>query len=145
MYKVMLLLIGTLLVIMGCSNDDASKISKNASQVKQVLEDNLTYSEDENMDKYLETIVDASREDTKKQLEVFFKDYDITYELLDFKVIEESNDRIVIEAEQRATASFIAAGESYRDHIAHMEYVFVNESDGWKIASSTVTKTNIIK
>lgn len=142
-------IIGTfiLALLVGCSNADDNKESKNSpavAEVKQVLQNNYTYSQEEDMEGYLNTIVKSGREDTRHELKGFFENYDINYELLSFEVLEEEADRIVVEAEQRAKATFIAEDQSYHDHIATSEYTFVKEDGEWRISESELTNTELI-
>lgn len=136
-----------LALLVGCSNTDENKKSDNpaaVAEVKQVLQNNYTFSQEEDMKGYLNTIVKSGREDTRRELEGFFENYDINYELLSFEVLEEEADRIVVEAEQRAKATFIAEGQSYHDHIATSEYTFVKEDGEWRISESQLTNTELI-
>ncbi|RIU90546.1 hypothetical protein [Oceanobacillus picturae] len=152
MKKGLLIMIALPILLIGCSNGGstvkdtpAEDLSENAIEVKQVLEKNLQATQEEDMDAYLATLVESGRESTKKEIAGFFEDYDIEYELLGFEILEEEDERIVIEAEQRATATYVAEGLSYRDHIARSEQTFVREEGEWRIAKSEITNTDIIK
>ncbi|GAQ17722.1 hypothetical protein OPHB3_1647 [Oceanobacillus picturae] len=152
MKKGLLIMIALPILLIGCSNGGSTvkdtppeDLSENAIEVKQVLEKNLQATQEEDMDAYLATLVESGRESTKKEIAGFFEDYDMEYELLGFEILEEEDERIVIEAEQRATATYVAEGLSYRDHIARSEQTFVREEGEWRIAKSEITNTDIIK
>ncbi|NAP01183.1 hypothetical protein FRY77_35090, partial [Halomonas sp. MG34] len=107
MKKGLLIMIALPILLVGCSNSGptvkdtpAEDLSENASEVKQVLKRNLQAIQEEDMDAYLATLVESGRESTKNEIAGFFEDYDIEYELLGFEILEEEEERIVIEAEQ---------------------------------------------
>ncbi|PAV31222.1 hypothetical protein CIL05_00770 [Virgibacillus profundi] len=151
MKKWLLITIMLPIILMGCSNSGGSTkdtssegLSENAKAVKEVLEKNLQATQEEEMEAYLNTLVESGRESTKNEIEGFFKDYDIKYELLDFEVLEEEETKMKVESEQRATAEYIAEGLSYHDHIARMEQTFIVEDGDWRISESKIINTDII-
>lgn len=151
MKKWLLVTIMLPVLLMGCSNTEGTTkdtpsedLSGNAKAVKEVLEKNLQATQEEDMEVYLSTLVESGRESTKKEIEGFFKDYDIKYELLAFEVLEEEETKMKVESEQRATAEYIAEGLSYHDHIARMEQTFVMEDGEWRISESKIINTDII-
>src|SRR4051812_5337497 len=125
-------------LLSGCSSDGEAEAnySEEIKKVKQVMEQNVQFLQEENIEGYLSTIVESAREDSAEAMEAFFKNYDIEYELMKFDVVEEKSDKIVVETEQYADATYVAEGQSYKSHIAVAVHTFVKENGSWRISES---------
>lgn len=142
MEKIMLGVLLALLFLGGCSEGKSEVTSEEArNEVKMLVEKNLRFSQEEDIEGYLSTIVERARESTKETLPDFFAKFDIEYELINFKVLEEEESKIITEAEQYASATYIEEGESFRDHLAVVVHTFVKEDGKWLISDSVVIDT----
>lgn len=144
----MIISLALLLVLIGCSKGEQTgtrELSPEADKVKEVLHKNYESVEEKDLDSYLQTLVKASRADTKVELEEHFEKVDISYELEDFKVLEESKEEMVVEAKQKATIIDAPEDEGFQDHLATLEYTFVLEDEAWRIKETEIISTKKLK
>ena len=141
--KIVLIALITSLIV-GCSDEIEVENEEAAAEVKQLLEHNIKSLDEEDLDGYLSTIVESAHEGTKSQTEQHFRDYDIDYELLSMIVVEEEENKYVIEAQQKAEAVSTPNGEEYRDHISLNRHTFEKVDGEWKITGSNVVDINFI-
>lgn len=112
---------------------------KEALEVKNVLQLNLKYAEDKDIEGYLTTISSSAHEDTEEAMSGFFNDFTVSHLLLEFEVIEQGQDELVAKAKQQTTGDTDLEDEEYRDHIADILHIFEKEDGNWKISESSVT------
>lgn len=135
--KIKLILIGLMTILaVGCSSEIDITNEEAAQEVKQVLEDNIAALNQEDMEGYLSTIAESAHEETREETKQFFEEYDIDYELLNAIVIEEEENKFVLEAEQRAQAVSAPKDTEYRDHVSVNHHTFEKEKGEWKITGS---------
>lgn len=107
----------------------------------ETLETNLKAANDEDVDLYVTTLVSDAREDTKKEMQAFFDEYDLENTLLSFKVLKQEKNRMLIETQQKT----INKGKNkYRDHIAEAHQTFVKENGKWVIEETNMTNTHFV-
>lgn len=112
----------------------------------EVVEDNLRYSQDEDIEGYKSTIVEEARENTEKELESFFNDYDLEHTVLSVKVLEQEEASMLLEVAQQSVVIQAEDGaEEYRDHVAIANHTLIPEDGSWKIADTTMTETLFIE
>lgn len=154
--------IGIYLMLVGCTSSrvyqDPSTVfyeiegqaeitnSKEAEDAVQVIERNLQYAQDEDMEGYLSTIVSKAHENTQSELEIFFELYDIEHTILSIEVMDQQSDQMLIRVEQQSVAVDVRPeAEQYRDHISEANHTLIIEDGQWKIAETTMTNTDFIE
>lgn len=141
--KTKIILIGFIISFMvGCSSEIDIQNEEAAAEVKQLLEDNINYLNNEDIDGYLSTIVETAHEGTKEETERMFRNYDIDFKLLSSIVFEEEDNKLVLEANQEAKAVSIPEGGEYRDHVSLNHHTFEKIDGEWKITESRVVDIN---
>lgn len=156
------LALGSLLFLIGCtpsrSYQNPTEVSyeieglaevtdqKAAEEAIQVIEKNIQYAKEEDMEGYLSTILSSAHENTRTELEDFFEEYDIEHTILSIEVIDQKADQMLVRVEQQSVAVHIKEGaEEYRDHVAEANHTLVLEEGEWKIAETTMTDTHFIE
>ena len=110
-----------------------------------VIETNLKAVNQKDMSAYLSTLVNSAQADTKKEMKKFFKDFSVENELLEIKVLDETPDKLLLQAQQKTTApSNKKQKEKYRNHISTANHTLVKEDGKWKIAETIMTDTQFI-
>ena len=66
---------------------------RTANICHQLLQQNLKAATDKNLNDYLATLVKDAHKATTKEMQQFFKDYDVSHELLSFEVIDVSSGK----------------------------------------------------
>lgn len=93
------------------------------------------------IDLYLSTLNEDSREVTKTELEEFFKTYDIKHEINALFVQKQTDDRVVIEVVKTARNQ---NEEEFQDHQSS-NVITLEKSDGeWFIVEALVNKTQLL-
>lgn len=111
----------------------------------EVIETNLKAVNKKDMPTYLSTLVKSAQEDTKEEMSQFFKEFTVENELLEIKVLDETTDRLLLQAQQKTTApSDKKQKEKYRNHISTANHTLVKEDGEWKIAETIMTDTQFI-
>lgn len=124
---------------------DEEAAEEAAEEAITVIENNLAYAEDENLEGYLSTIASVGHENTKDELSAFFEEYDLEHTILSVTVLDQQPDRMLIEVEQQSIATYTAEGaEEYRDHVSVANHTLVLETDEWVISETIMTETFFI-
>ncbi|MEG0284905.1 MAG: hypothetical protein RR494_03325 [Vagococcus sp.] len=118
------------------------KDEKTAKELLACLEKNINAANNKDMDTYLETLTPEKREDTKKEMTSFFKEYDIQTELLTFDIKKQDDDHALVQAQQK---SINHGDNKYRNHIAEANHTFVKIDGNWYIDQSVMSNTKFIK
>lgn len=106
----------------------------------ELVEQNLSYVEEKQMEGYLSTIVSSAREETEAELAPFFESYNIEHTILGIEVLEQQPNQILLQVEQQSILiDKDPNAEEYRDHIAEANHTLTYENDKWKIAETTIT------
>lgn len=132
-----------------CSTDEVSSpqsmsanhqtYSADALIIQELLEENLSYATSENIEGYLSTISQKGHESTKKAMQEFFEHYDVSHTLLDFEILQEESDEIVVKARQKSEGTSQLDDQDYKNHTAEVLHVFIKERGSWKIKESSIT------
>lgn len=77
----------------------------------------------------------------QKKCKEFFKDYDVSHELLSFEVIKQTPQSMLVAAEQKTVNH---GKKAYRDHITTACHTFILEENEWKIKETTMTNTQFL-
>lgn len=127
-------------------DNTTSSVSDEPSFVKEVLEKNLYYATQEDIDGYLSTISKKGHEETKQVMSEFFKEYDVEHTLEAFEIVEKNPDEIIAKAKQKTVSSQQSNNnDSYKNHVAEVLHIFIKENDEWKINESNITDINFIE
>lgn len=118
------------------------KDEKTAKELLACLEKNIHAANKKDMETYLETLTPEKREDTKKEMTSFFKEYDIQTELLTFEIKKQDDDHALVQAQQK---SINHGDNKYRNHIAEANHTFVKIDGTWYIDQSVMSNTKFIK
>ncbi|KAF1302114.1 hypothetical protein IV487_05390 [Enterococcus saccharolyticus] len=105
------------------------------------LTTNLQAVNDEDADLYITTLVSTAKEETKKEMQTFFDDYDLENTLLSFKVLKQEKNHMLVETQQKTINK---GKKDYRDHIAEAHHTFVKENGKWVIEETNMTNTHFI-
>ena len=117
-----------------------------ANEAVQVIEDNLQYASEEDMDGYVSTIISSAREETASELAAVFETYDLEHTLLSVEILEQEEGRMLIRTQQQTVMIDVIDGaESYRNHIAEANYTMFLEGNEWKIEETVMTDTKFIE
>ncbi len=102
--------------------------------VKQVLEQNLVASQQEDMDAYMATMHTQSLSwiPTKQQIEMAFNNFDLTYQLDSFDYVGEDNEYAYAKIWLKTTKK---SGGAFNDNKLQALVVFKQENGAWKIWS----------
>lgn len=114
---------------------------EDAKEAFELVKKNIQAVNEKNMDNYLDTLVPEGREDTKKEITSFFKDYDIEQTLISFEIIKQEDKSMLVAIQQKNVNK---GKNEYRDHVAQIHDTIVKTDDGWKIKEAVVTNTNFI-
>jgi len=111
----------------------------------QVIEDNLKYAQEENMENYLSTLVKSAHEETEEELKPFFETYDIDHTILSVEVLDQEADTMLVRTEQQTVMiDSVDGADSYRDHVTEANHTLVKEKGGWKIQETIMTDTTFL-
>ncbi|EMF0089288.1 hypothetical protein EFL14_RS11245 [Enterococcus hirae] len=114
---------------------------RTANICHQLLQQNLKAATDKNLNDYLATLVKDAHKATTKEMQQFFKDYDVSHELLSFEVIKQAPQSMLVAAEQKTVNH---GKKAYRDHITTAYHTFILEENEWKIKETTMTNTQFL-
>ena len=105
-------------------------------ELKEVIEENLKACQNEYMTKYLDSIEDGPlKNSTEQVMKVLFEQYDLKYELVDFKVISCKGNTAVVEVKQKTTK---VSGPVFRDNIGVYAHTLKKHSSGWKFVKTEI-------
>lgn len=112
----------------------------------KLIQKNLEYAQNEDIEQYLTTIVESAHENTKIELNEFFDFYDMEHTILGITVLEQELEEMLIQVEQQSVAIVsVEEAEPYRDHVSLANHTLVKENEEWKIAETTMTETYFIE
>ncbi|MFL2134115.1 hypothetical protein [Desemzia sp. FAM 24101] len=116
--------------------------TEDAQEVVQVIQDNLHYAQEEDMEGYLSTLISSAREETEEELFPFFESYDLEHTVLSVEILDQEENRMLIKTEQQAVmVDSVDGAEQYRDHIAEANHTVIKENEEWKIEETIMTDT----
>lgn len=116
--------------------------AEDAQEAVQVIQNNLNFAQEENMEGYLSTLVSSAREETEEELAPFFETYDLEHTVLSIEILDQEEKRMLVKTEQQAVmVNSIDGAEQYRDHIAEANHTLIKEDEEWKIEETIMTDT----
>ena len=116
------------------------EIDQDIKEAVKVIEKNLKYAENKDMNGYLSTIVPDAREETEKELASFFEEYDLEHTILSVEVLEKESDIMLLRVEQQ-TIVLDSADDTpaYRNHIAEANHTMIKVKGMWMIEETIMT------
>ncbi|WP_459503365.1 hypothetical protein [Bacillus sp. C1] len=137
----MSLLAGVLLLgTMGCSTKSNAKPKESnvEKEVKQTLEDNTEAFNQEDLDKYLDTLSSKvySYEISKKTTKQIFEAFDLKASLKKVKVLSYSDKYATVEVKQETKSK--RKNEHYTDNVTEAVHTLDKEGEKWKIKSTSI-------
>jgi ABC-type glycerol-3-phosphate transport system substrate-binding protein len=124
------------LVSTACSGGSAAT-EEDKDQVVNVIKWNLYYAQAEDISGYMRTIHDDSpaRTDTQNAMKMIFREFNLSYQLVDYEIISISNNSADIRVTQDTLK---VAGElPFRDNRLTAVHTLKKAADGkWKIYNS---------
>ncbi|WP_156291272.1 hypothetical protein [Oceanobacillus salinisoli] len=121
------------------------ELSDEAQEAIQVVHDNIKFSEEEDLKGYVDTVSSEIKEEIQMLAADIFQNYDIENEILSTKVMEENEDTIVLQVEQKSVATYISEGNEFEDNISIVQHVLNREVGEWKIASSGLVDRRLVE
>lgn len=118
---------------------------ENVFAAKELLEKNLQYAQEENIEGYLSTISTEAHADTREAMTIFFDTHTVSHTLLAFEVVEEYENELVVKSRQKTMGADDTGETEYRNHIAEVLHVFEKIEGEWKIIESSVTDINFLE
>lgn len=127
---------------------EKTKITNNQDleEAIEVIEKNIEAAEKEDIPTYLSTIIKSGHGDTAKELEEFFKSYDLEHTILGITVLDQEEEKMLIEVTQQSVTVFTAEdADEYKDHVAVANHTLVKEDGQWKIAETAMVENYFIE
>lgn len=158
--KVILLMLGAVFFLAGCGSVPSYQApetisyqiegelsnQEEAEKAVQVITDNLAFATSEDIDGYVSTIIESAHEETRKELSPVFEEYDLEHTILSIEILEQEENRMLIQAQQQTIMTSSAEGAPvYRNHIAEVNYTMTIENGEWKIEETAMTDTKFIE
>lgn len=113
---------------------------KPTEEMIKIIEDNVRFSEEENLEEYLKTMVQSAQESeaTIKAINELFANFDIEYEILEMRVIAEKKDAVQVRVTLKSTATFVVEGMQFRNNIMTAIRTLEKENGEYKISKDTL-------
>ena len=137
-YTILLAIVGICVcLVIGFSDEDV------AEEIKEVVFENLRATQVEDMDAMLATIHSESPSytQTEELATVLFENYDLNYEVLLFRYIEQDGEYAIVRLEY---SSQKVAGGEFNDNNLDTIHVFRQENGDWKIWSMAILEIEYI-
>ncbi|MDR3127702.1 MAG: hypothetical protein LBT99_00010 [Bifidobacteriaceae bacterium] len=110
-----------------------------------VLVNNYQAVNQNNMEKYLLTIVPSKRQSTKIEIQTFFNNYKLNNSVEQFKILWQNTNNLQVQAAQKSILVTAKDGASpYKNHISQINYDFVKTTNQWYIDSSVLVDNYFI-
>ncbi|MGM0217524.1 hypothetical protein [Enterococcus sp. AZ126] len=117
--------------------------SDEAKEAQQVLEENLRFANEKDVTGYVQTLIPQAREDTAKEMNVFFEEFDVENTLQSFEMLKLKEDHMLVETKIK-TINKGSDKKQYRDHVATANQTFVYQDGQWLIEQTVMIKTDFI-
>ena len=123
----------------GCGND--------SRELREVVERNIAAANAKDVDRYVEDLDGSKKKLSKMVMEPFFKNYDVSFKLTDFKVISWADSSkegrsAVIEV---TTETKRISGPAFRDNRTTVRHQMKKIDGKWKFSQSKVMKTEYLE
>ena len=122
----------------GCGND--------SRELREAVERNIAAANAKDVDRYVEDLDGSKKKLTKMVMEPFFKNYDVSFKLTDFKVISwgastKEGRSAVIEV---TTETKRKSGPAVRDNRSTVRHQMKKVDGKWKFFQTKVMKTEYL-
>ena len=125
-------------LLSGCGND--------SRELREVVERNIAAANAKDVDRYVEDLGGAKKKLTKMVMEPFFKNYDVSFKLTNFKVVSwgasaKEGRSAVIEVTTEAKRN---SGPAFRDNRSTVRHQMKKVDGKWKFFQTKVMKTEYL-
>lgn len=112
--------------------------------VEKVMEANLKFSEEENLDAYIKTLAsEYNTEESRASIQELFDLFDLDYELVDIEILEISKESAMVKVTQKTIAKQITEGYQFSNHIVSATHNLENENGFFKVKSTITDQDSI--
>ncbi len=124
---------------------DETTVEEVQAEVEKVINDNLKFAEEEDIDAYMGTLSKeySGNAEVTASTQVLFDAYDIDYEVIDVKVVESSEEQVTVEVKQKAIATKVEEGYTFQNHIATAVHTLVKEDGQFKFSVTETLEDSI--
>ncbi len=137
-YIILIAIVGvSVCLVIGFSDEDV------AEDIKEVVFENLRATQVEDMDAMLATVHSESPNyaQTEKLAAMLFENYDLSYEVLLFRYIEQDGEYAIVRLKYSAQK---LAGAEFNDNNIDTVHVFREENGEWKIWGMAILEIEYI-
>jgi tRNA U34 5-carboxymethylaminomethyl modifying GTPase MnmE/TrmE len=120
----MKLLISSLLLLLS-----TAAYADTASDIEKAILDNFEHMQNEDADAVMEDMHSQACQQTQQMLQQFYLDYDLKYELLNYKFVGEDNEYAYAKVKQLTTR---ISGPEFKNNETEMLVIFKQENGLWK-------------
>jgi hypothetical protein len=113
------------------------------AEVEKVLNDNLNYAMDEDIDGYMSTLV-RELQDAKQSTLEQFNNFDMEYSIESSKVLEAYENAVIIEVKQKTIFTETPEGMQVTDNVATATHTLIKEDGTYKFYSTEIIKSEPI-
>lgn len=123
----------------------ASVFAGAAEDVKAVVEENMTATQNEDMDRMMNTIhqQSPSYQATRQQVAPLFQQYDLTYELNDYEFVGMTGEFAVVKVRQ--TTRKVGGTAAFNNNELELLQAFKKEGGQWKFWSQSILNMRFFK
>lgn len=116
-----------------------------AEDVKAVVEENMTATQSEDMERMMNTIhrQSPSYQATRQQVAPLFQQYDLTYELNDYEFVGMTGEFAVVKVRQ--TTRKVGGAGAFNNNQLELLQAFKKEGGQWKFWSQTILTMRFFK
>lgn len=115
------------------------------AEAEEVVRNNAKFAEEENFEKYMETLGEAANtEDSKKSVELLFKNYDIDYEVIEISVLSATESEAKVQVKQKALGNNPSGEFPFQNHIATAVHTLKKENGKFKFVDTKVVETQLL-
>ncbi|WP_071461501.1 hypothetical protein [Bacillus massilinigeriensis] len=114
--------------------------SKVVAAIEKDLLENMKYAEEENIEKYLDTLLisEQEKELTTQQMEPLFQSTDLDYNLESIKVLEAADDMAKVEAVQTTVAKKVEGNGQFKNNRVSAIHTMKLDNGMWKTAATEI-------
>ena len=111
-------------------------------ELKAVFMRNLKGLQEKDIEMAMQDIDEGPlKENTRKMTQMLFDRFDLTYKVLDFKVVSADKDTAVIEVTMETRK---VRGPAFNDHVGTAVHTLKKRPSGWKLAGSKIKSINML-
>ncbi|MDR2833619.1 MAG: hypothetical protein LBV67_07895 [Streptococcaceae bacterium] len=133
-------------VLLNKEQTTSQKVSSNPDVLatKEVFEKSIQASNEEDVESYIKLLIPKARENTKKELTKFFKDYEVENELQSFEVLKHEGNHLLAKAVVQSV-NLEKNQKKYKDNTSTLNVTFIKEENQWLIELTTTIDTQFLK